>query len=225
MPSVGISVSLKYRVRRLFLESRSYPGRCSSLAWSGSSNRRRKTPTQTPSSRSNSRVGRTHEIQNRSQPSKPEDRRRTMHQVKDETKGNSQICGSWTSGQWVLASHKTYPRSMMPEKPPSSTVCWGSLTLTSLLCRSPDVHQMAASDNRTTRLIGREGNQMKIAFMVRNKKLPTILDWTTTKRHNMYHHPPSLNFDRSSEHPEHLCSHALFFKWGKGWFLRGPWSH
>jgi hypothetical protein len=38
----------------------------------------------------------------------------------------------------------------------------------------------------------------------------------TIKSRITYHLPPSLNFDRSSEHPEYLCSHALFYKRGKG---------
>ena len=49
----------------------------------------------------------------------------------------------------------------------------------------------------------------------RNMKLPTVLDWTTTKRHSTYHLRPSPNFNRSSEHPAHLCPHAVFFTRGK----------
>ena len=45
-------------------------------------------------------------------------RAKPRHQAKEETKGNTQRCGSrvGTSGQCVLVSHKNYPRSMMPEK-------------------------------------------------------------------------------------------------------------
>ena len=54
----------------------------------------------------------------------PKNMEQTMNQAKQETKGNSQLCGSrvGTSGQCVLATQKTYPRSMMPEKQLLSTV-------------------------------------------------------------------------------------------------------
>jgi hypothetical protein len=74
---------------------------------------------------------------------------------------------------------------------------------------------MAASENGTTRSVGREGNQMKLAYIKFGSQYETL-------------YYPRLKtvriiflrlFGRSSEHSGHLFSHALFWKVGKGWVL------